>query len=124
MDNFTRKMAADRILYEFGLMEQLEKIGIPHIIGSYRMDMMAWNDLDIDIENDNMSKEKLYELSAYIFKTFQPLWYEAKEEISEDGKRVWFHWASPDCSITWDESSKTIQFPNPVPVAFRSTARG
>jgi len=73
MDNFTRKMAADRILYEFGLMEQLEKIGIPHIIGSYRMDMMAWNDLDIDIENDNMSKEKLYELSAYIFKTFQPL---------------------------------------------------
>lgn len=91
MDNFTRKMKADRILYEFGLMEQLEKIGIPHIIGSYRMDMMAWNDLDIDIENDNMSKEKLYELSAYILKTFEPVWYEAKEELSEDGKRVWFH---------------------------------
>jgi len=91
MDNFTRKMAADRILYEFGLMEQLEKIGVPHIIGSYRMDMMAWNDLDIDIENDNMSKEKLYELSADILKTFEPLWYEAKEELSEDGKRVWFH---------------------------------
>ena len=48
-------------------------------------------DLDIDIENDNMSMEKLYELSAYIIKTFHPLWYEAKEEISEEGKRVWFH---------------------------------
>lgn len=91
MDNFTRKMVADRILYEFGLLEQLEKIGVPHIIGSYRMDMMAWNDLDIDIENDNMSMEKLYELSAYIIKTFHPLWYEAKEEISEEGKKVWFH---------------------------------
>ncbi len=91
MDNFTRKKEADRILYEFGLMNQLEKIGVPHIIGSYRMDMMAWNDLDIDIENDNMSKEKLYELSAYILKTFEPVWYEAKEEITEEGKRVWFH---------------------------------
>ena len=91
MDNFTRKKAADRILYEFGLLEQLEKIGMPHMIGSYRMDMMAWNDLDIDIENDNMSLEKLYELSSYIMKTFQPVWYEAKEEISECGKKVWFH---------------------------------
>ncbi len=91
MDNFTRKMEADRILYEFGLMEQLEKIGVPHIIGSYRMDMMAWNDLDIDIENDNMSMEKLYELSSNIIKTFHPVWYEAKEEISECGKKIWFH---------------------------------
>lgn len=91
MDNFTRKKAADRILYEFGLYEQLEKMGVPHIIGSYRMDMMAWNDLDIDIENDNMSLEKLYELTAYIIRTFQPVWYEAKEEIAENEKKVWFH---------------------------------
>lgn len=90
MDNFTRKKAANRILYEFGLMEQLEKIGVPHIIGSYRMDMMAWNDLDIDIENDNMSIVKLYELSAFIIKTFQPVWYEAKEDCTHMNiLRVW-----------------------------------
>ena len=45
------------------------------------MDMMAWNDLDIDIENDNMSLEKLYELSVFIINTFHPLWYEAKEVV-------------------------------------------
>ena len=33
-------------------VKRLEEIGKPHIIGSYKMDMMAWNDLDIDIEND------------------------------------------------------------------------
>lgn len=47
--------------------------------------------LDRDIENDNMSLEKLYELTAYIIRTFQPVWYEVKEEIAENGKKVWFH---------------------------------
>lgn len=52
---------------------------------------MAWNDLDIDIENQTMSIDKLYGLTNYIFHTFPPLWYEAKEEINEEGKTVWFH---------------------------------
>ena len=91
MNNADRKKKADRILYEFGLLDKLNEIGIPHIIGSYRMNMMAWNDLDIDIENDGMSLDKLYQLSAYIIKSFHPVWYEAKEEITQEGKRVWFH---------------------------------
>ena len=91
MNNVDRKSQADRLLYEFGLLKKLEEIGVPHIIGSYRMDMMAWNDLDIDVENNGMSLEKLYALSSFILNTFHPTWYEAKEEINEDGKRVWFH---------------------------------
>ena len=91
MDNNNRKAQADRILYEFGLLKKLEEIGSAHIIGSYRMDMMAWNDLDIDIENEAMSLDKLYELSTFIISTFHPLWYEAKEEVNAVGKRVWFH---------------------------------
>lgn len=91
MNNTKRKQAADRLLYEYGLLEQLKTIGCPHIVGSYRMDMMAWNDLDIDIENDAMSKERLYELTQFIINTFQPTWYEAKEEVGNDGKTVWFH---------------------------------
>lgn len=86
-----RRKAAEYIMYELGLINELEKIGAAHIIGSYRMDMMAWNDLDIDIENDNMSLEKLYSLSTYIINTFHPVWYEAKEEITTEGKTVWFH---------------------------------
>lgn len=91
MNNINRKSQADSILYEFGLLKKLEEIGVPHIIGSYRMDMMAWNDLDIDIENYEMTMDKLYELSSFILNTFHPTWYEAKEEINEEGKRVWFH---------------------------------
>ena len=91
MSSNDRKMQADRILYEFGLLKRLEEIGAAHIIGSYRMDMMAWNDLDIDIENSAMSLDKLYALSAFVTNTFHPLWYEAKEETDAAGKRVWFH---------------------------------
>lgn len=85
------KEKASAILQEHHLLEQLKKIGTPHIIGSFRMDMMAWNDIDIDIENDGMCLEKLYPLTAYILESFHPTWYEAKEEKDGDGKTVWFH---------------------------------
>ena len=91
MNSCDRRANADRILYEFGLLKEVEKIGNAHIIGSYRMDMMAWNDLDLDIENDAMSLKKLHKLSAFIIDTFHPLWYEAKEEALPDGRKVWFH---------------------------------
>ena len=86
-----RKKSADFILYTAGLLNELKKYGQPHIIGSYRMDMMAWNDLDIDIENSAMSLDKLHQLTDWIIKTFKPVWYEAKEEITAEGKTVWFH---------------------------------
>ena len=85
MNNTDRKTAADRLLYELGLFAKLAEIGKPHILGRYRMDMMAWNDLDIDIENEAMSLEKIYELSTFIINTFHPVWFEAKEEVNADG---------------------------------------
>lgn len=81
---------AKYILYDCGLLEELSKYGTPHIVGSYRMNMMAWNDLDIDIENENMSLDKLYRLSKFIIDKFHPTWYEAKEEINSENKTVWF----------------------------------
>jgi len=86
-----RKAAAEHILRDTGLLERLARIGRPHVIGSFRMDMMAWNDLDIDVENTDMSLQKLYELTAHITGAYSPRWYEAKEEINGEGKRVWFH---------------------------------
>ena len=88
MDNF--KNNADNLLYDFGLLNELKKYGTPYIVGSYAMDLMAWNDLDIYVSNESMSTEKLYELTSFILKTFHPMWYEAKKEVS-DGKTVWFH---------------------------------
>lgn len=88
MDNF--KNNADELLYDFGLLNELKNYGTPYIVGSYAMDLMAWNDLDIYVSNETMSKEKLYELTSFILRTFHPVWYEAKKEVS-DGKTVWFH---------------------------------
>jgi hypothetical protein len=86
-----KKASADRILYEYGLWDMLNKIGKAHIIGSYRMDMIVSNDLDIDVLNRNMSCVRLYELSRFIIDAFSPVWYEAKQELSGEGKTVWFH---------------------------------
>lgn len=91
MNSMERKKTADKILFEMGLMDRLKEIGEPHVIGSYRMNMMAWNDLDIDVENGEMSVERLYQLTQYILGKFHPLWYEAKEEVNDEGKTVWFH---------------------------------
>lgn len=87
----TREKQADSILYDRGLLAALKQYGTPHTVGSYRMKMMAWNDLDIDVENDAMSLEKLHKLTAFILRTFHPVWYEAKEEVTDEGKTVWFH---------------------------------
>lgn len=91
MDSRKIRENADRILYEYGLLDSLRGLGVPHIIGSYQMDMMAWNDLDIDIENDGMSLERLYRLTGQILEIFRPSWYEAKEERAPGGRTVWFH---------------------------------
>lgn len=82
---------ANRILKDCGLLNELKNYGTPHIIGSYKMNLMAWNDLDIDVENDSMSLDKLYQLTNYILNSFNPIWYEAKEKINEQGNKVWFH---------------------------------
>jgi len=82
---------ADKILCDTGLLAELSKYGEVHPVGSYRMDIMAWNDIDIDVRNDGMSLEKLYALTRYVLETFRPVWYEAKEEVTDEGKTVWFH---------------------------------
>lgn len=91
MEQLRRRQQADKILYDSGLFAWLENIGEPHVIGSYRMGMMAWNDLDIDIVNERMDTDRLYSLTAFVLEQFCPLWYEAKEKVNDEGKTVWFH---------------------------------
>lgn len=55
------------------------------------MDMIVGNDLDIDVTNSEMTNEKLYELTKYIIETYKPVWYEAKQEVNDEGKTIWFH---------------------------------
>lgn len=86
-----RRAEAEWLLHHCGLWDALSQCGRVHPVGSYRMDMMVWNDLDLDVENENMTREKLYRLTSFILEAFRPIWYEAKEVVGEDGKTVWFH---------------------------------
>ena len=54
------KENAEKILYKYGLIDELNKHGKTHIIGSYKMDLMVWNDLDIDIENENINMNTIH----------------------------------------------------------------
>jgi len=85
------KQEANRLLEEFGLLEILREYGEPHVIGSVSMDLMAWPDLDIDVVNTGMCLKKLHQLTVTLLERFSPVWYEAKEEITDEGKTVWFH---------------------------------
>jgi len=81
----------NKILFDMGLVEKLRTYGETHIVGSYMTDTMAWNDIDIYISNEEMSLDRLYEISYYVLEVFRPCWYEAKQDELEDGKIVWFH---------------------------------
>lgn len=85
-----RAKQANYILQDQGLLNELKQYGTPHIIGSYKMDLMAWNDLDIYVENDLMSLNKLHNLTKFILDSFNPTWYEAKEEVDKQGSKGWF----------------------------------
>ncbi|MFA6948926.1 MAG: hypothetical protein WCQ72_08080 [Eubacteriales bacterium] len=80
-----------RLLYDSGLFGLLSRYGEPHPVGSYVMNVMEARDLDIDVINDGMSDAKLYELTSLLLGIYHPSWYEAKHEITADGKEVWFH---------------------------------
>lgn len=85
------KNNADKLLYDLGLLDELKKYGTPYVIGSYAMDAMAYNDLDIDVTNENMNTKQLYQLTSAILNKYNPIWYEAKQETTAQGKTVWFH---------------------------------
>lgn len=73
------------------LLPILQEYGEPHIIGSASMDLMAWPDVDVDVVNTGMTLEKLHRLTRTLLDEFAPVWYEAKEEVNDEGKTVWFH---------------------------------
>jgi len=70
------RQEADKLLYDYGILKLLERHGKPHVIGSYQMDMMTYNDLDINIEMYDDSFEGLYALSNDINILIKPYRFE------------------------------------------------
>ena len=106
---------ADLLLHGHGLLDILREYGEPHVIGSSTMDLMTWPDLDIDVIPDSMTIEKLHRLTRTLLERFSPVWYEAKEEITDKGKTVWFHGLETEITGTrwnidiWFFDAETIE---------------
>jgi hypothetical protein len=96
------KENADKILYKYGLIDELNKYGKSHIIGSYKMDLMVWNDLDVDIENLNINMESIYSITKFVFKIFSPIWFEGKETIMDNKKCYFFGFETNILEETWN----------------------
>ena len=73
------KENGNKILHDYGLLRELNKYGKSHIVGSYKMDLMVWNDLDIDIENENICMKNIYSIMKFIFNKYLPIWFEGKQ---------------------------------------------
>jgi len=76
---------ASRLLHEFKLLAVLEKHGKVYPTGSYQMNMMAHNDLDISIISRDNSAAGLFALAADVYTMLKPYRYDGVCE-PEKGK--------------------------------------
>ena len=84
MKNDRLKREADELLRGYRLLEMLEDYGEVHVIGSYRMGLMTWRDVDVYVENQGVRMTDIYGLMARIFDVLEPKWFEGKEVVEEE----------------------------------------
>ncbi len=63
---------ANKILYDYGLLEILGKYGNPVPTGSYVLGLMTWRDLDIYIETDEMTESRFFRLGGEVASALKP----------------------------------------------------
>lgn len=76
MERKDPKTGADRLLYEKGLLRVLERFGRVYVTGSYQMDLMVWNDLDVSIEHPDAPPSLLFELGSAVNGLLRPYRFE------------------------------------------------
>jgi hypothetical protein len=67
------KKEADAILHNKGLWDLLNPFGIPHLSGSYTLDLMTWRDLDIYLETNDISEKDFFLLGGQIAGLLSPV---------------------------------------------------
>ncbi len=63
---------ANKILYDYGLLQILDGYGKPFVTGSYVLELMTWRDLDIYLETDEMTESSFFRLGADIALRLKP----------------------------------------------------
>jgi hypothetical protein len=79
------KSNADILLHQTGLLTCLQKYGGVHITGSYYMDTMCWNDLDIYLEADPSAFD-IYPMIAEVNALLRPFRFDG----FADGGRLFY----------------------------------
>ncbi|MCM1268744.1 MAG: hypothetical protein NC302_12650 [Bacteroidales bacterium] len=64
---------ADDLMYHHGLFDLLQKYGEVYIVGSYRMEMMTWNDIDFYMDRAGLNAQNYYSLASDILKEMAPI---------------------------------------------------
>ncbi len=67
------RQEADDLLGSKDLRGLLEEYGIPHITGSYALQLMTWRDLDIYLEQQALSEELFFRLGGKIASRLAPI---------------------------------------------------
>lgn len=77
------KQEASR-LYDPLLKSILSPYGKIIISGSYELDIMAWRDLDIFLDVENVEQSDIYAISNQIFQSYKPVWFETKDTFLDE----------------------------------------
>lgn len=75
------KSEADQLLYQKGLFNILRKYGVPHVTGSYSLNLMTWRDLDIYLETNDLSEKYFFALGQEISSAFKPVKMHFRNEL-------------------------------------------
>lgn len=63
---------ANDFIHQSKILDILQKYGKPTLIGSYRMQVMVWNDLDFYIDLTDFHTDKYYSLAAELITKLKP----------------------------------------------------
>lgn len=66
------KAKAGNLLHKHGLFKILSKYGNVHVFGSFYLDLMTWEDLDISVEVDDLNINKTFDLLKDISNLLDP----------------------------------------------------
>ena len=72
---------ANDILDKKGLRKILDRYGIVQVTGSYSLGLMTWRDLDIYLENENLTVQNFFELGKEIVSLLYPVKMSFRNEL-------------------------------------------
>lgn len=75
------KREADSLLLQNGVLAHLQQFGVPHVTGSYALDLMTWRDLDIYLQTDTITESAFFQLGAGLAERLQPLKMSYRNEL-------------------------------------------